>query len=136
MTKFRDVNFFLKKNKVEWTYNRYWIGLDSKAVEFLSVSGNSPYIADSTFAKENYSRDGGLSFKEEERQVLYGNYFFLKHNIDEFSYESYNFLSLLSDLGGLLEILYILFSLIPLYYYNKKLTQRKFIEKLYFVEKN
>ena len=67
---------------------------------------------------------------------MYGNYFFLHHNIEEYNYEAYNFFGLASDLGGLIEFLYILFSLFPLYYYNKKVTQQKFIEKLYFVETN
>ena len=49
LTKFRDVNFFLKKNKVEWTYNRVWVGLDQRETEFLSISGNSPYVTDASY---------------------------------------------------------------------------------------
>ena len=37
-------------------------------------------------------------------------------------------------MGGLIEFIYIFLSLFPFYYYNPKVTQRKFIEKLYFIE--
>jgi hypothetical protein len=57
-------------------------------------------------------------------------------DVDEYTYEAYTFISLASDLGGLIEIVYILFSIFPLYYYNPKVTQRKFIEKLFFIEKD
>ena len=37
LNKYLDTNNFLKKNKVEYTYNRYLIGLDEKEVEYLSI---------------------------------------------------------------------------------------------------
>ena len=93
-------------------------------------------ISKSFIDKGQFSRDGGKSFKEEENLLLLGTYYFLGGDIDEYTYESYNFIYLASELGGLIEFLYILFKLYPFYYYNPKVIQRKFIEKLFFVEKN
>ena len=38
-------------------------------------------------------------------------------------------------MGGFIEIMYILFAVVP-WYYNKKLSSRKFIKKLYFIDKD
>jgi len=124
------------KNKVEWTYNRYLIGFDEKEVEFISKKVNPPLLAKSFTDKGQFSRDGGKSFKEEENLVLLGTYYFLGGDYDEYTYESYNFINLASEMGGLIEFIYIFLSLFPFYYYNPKVTQRKFIEKLFFVEKD
>ena len=112
----RDNNNFLKKNLVENTYNRYLVGLDSKDHEFISVFVNPPAIIDKNIFNLNYSRDGGETFNEESNQLIYGSYFFLGENVDEYSYEAVNIISLLSDFGGFIEIFYIAFSIIPLYY--------------------
>jgi hypothetical protein len=82
----------------------------------------------------NYSRDGGETFKKETNQILYGTYFFLHQTVEEHYYEANNFVTLVSDLGGLIEFMYILLSFIPLLY-NQKVSRQKFIEKLYFVDK-
>ena len=36
-------------------------------------------------------------------------------------------------MGGFISIVYVLFSVVPLYY-NNKLSDRKFIKKMYFIE--
>ena len=107
--------------------------MDSKEHEFLSVSVNPPYSIGKTYFHLNYSRDGGKTFKEETNHVLYGTYFFLGQNVDEYSYEAVNFISMVSDLGGFIEIMYITLSLIPIIY-NYKVAQKKFIDKLYFID--
>ena len=110
--------------------------MDEKEVEFLSIHVNQPLLSAKSIRTRSYSRDGGKSFQVETNQYLLETFYFLQGDVDEFTYESYNFINVASDLGGLAEILFILFSLFPFYYYNPKVTQRKFIEKLYFVEKD
>jgi hypothetical protein len=58
-----DCNIFLQKNKVEYTYNRYLIGFDTKEVEYLTVDVKTPLLSDPWLDIGNYSRDGGNSFK-------------------------------------------------------------------------
>ena len=134
LDKFRDSNNFLQKNNVKNTYNRYWVGMDEKKNEFLSVKVNSPYTNTLTIFNLNYSRDGGNTFAMESNQILYGTYFFLGQNLDKYSYEVVNFISLVSELGGFIEFMYITLSLIPIIY-NSRLVRKKFIDKLYFIDK-
>ena len=134
LDKFRDSNNFLQKNNVKNTYNRYWVGMDEKKNEFLSVKVNSPYTNTLTIFNLNYSRDFGNTFAMESNQILYGTYFFLGQNLDEYSYEAVNFISLVSELGGFIEFMYITLSLIPIIY-NSRLVRKKFIDKLYFIDK-
>ena len=65
---------------------------------------------------------------------MYGTYFFLGQNLGEYSYEAENFVSMMSEIGGLIEALYIAFGLFPLFY-NSLVAQNKFIDKLYFIDK-
>ena len=108
--------------------------MDEKKNEFLSVKVNSPYTNTLTIFNLNYSRDGGNTFAMESNQILYGTYFFLGQNLDEYSYEAVNFISLVSELGGFIEFMYITLSLIPIIY-NSRLVRKKFIDKLYFIDK-
>ena len=66
---------------------------------------------------------------------MYGTYFFLQESVNEFSYEANNFVSLVSELGGFIEILYIFLMLIP-YLYNSRVAHRKFIKKLYLIKRD
>ena len=70
----------------------------------------------------------------EAQEIMYGTYFFLQQSINEYSYEANNFVSLYSELGGFIEIMYITLSIIP-FLYNYRKANQKFIEKLYVVEK-
>ena len=45
-----------------------------------------------------------------------------------------NFIGVISEIGGLAEILFITFSIIPILI-NNDVAEKKFIKKLYFVEK-
>jgi hypothetical protein len=110
--------------------------LDEREVEFLRTKINSPLLSDKNDEKGNYTRDGGKTFYEEENQNLMATYYFLGGDLDEYFYDTFNFINLASELGGLIEVIYIIFSLFPFFYYNPKVTQRKFIEKLFFVEKD
>ena len=56
-------------------------------------------------------------------------------SVDEFSYTAYNIIDLISKLGGSAVILFNAFSLFPLYYYNVKIANKKFINKLFFIDK-
>ena len=63
----------------------------------------------------------------EDKVMLYSFNYFLWHNIEEFSYEAYNFISLASDLGGLLEALFLFLSVVPYYWWNPIVTEKKFL---------
>ena len=41
---------------------------------------------------------------------------------------------MMSEIGGLIEALYIAFGIIPLFY-NSQVAENKFIDKLYFIDK-
>ena len=98
------------------------IGFDEKETEFLSIKPNTPLNSGKSIWTATYSRDGGKTFAEEESQVLMGTYYLLWGDVEEFTYEAYNFINLASALGGLLESLFLVFSLIPFYFYNPKVT--------------
>jgi hypothetical protein len=108
--------------------------MDAKLNEFISIKVNPPLVIGKTIFNLNYTRDGGQTFREETNQILYGTYFFLGQNVDEYTYEAVNFISLVSELGGFIEIMYITLMLIP-WVYNTKLAQKKFIDKLYFIDR-
>ena len=98
------------------------IGFDEKETEFLSIKPNPPLNSGKTIYKRSYSRDGGKTFAEEESQYLMTTYYNLLGNVEEFTYESFNIINLASELGGLYEFIFILFSLFPFYFYNQKVT--------------
>ena len=109
--------------------------MDIKNHEFLSMIVNPPYNTGKTVFNKNYSRDGGDSVHMESNHALYGTYFFLQESVNEFSYEANNFVSLVSELGGFIEIIYIFLMLIP-FLYNSRIAHRKFIDKLYLIKKD
>lgn len=53
------------------------------------------------------SRDGGKSFGNETVQMLFGSYYFMSEDMKIFNYTKFTFTDLLSDIGGLFEILYM-----------------------------
>jgi hypothetical protein len=44
---------------------------------------------------------------------MYGAFIYLGENVNEYTYEAVNFIMLVSELGGFIEILYISLMLIP-----------------------
>ena len=54
--------------------------------------------------------------------------------INEYSYEASNFIGLVSDLGGFIEIMFITLSVIPIVY-NSKVARKLFVKKLYFIDR-
>ena len=54
--------------------------------------------------------------------------------VNEYSYEASNFISLVSDLGGFIEIVYIILSIIP-YLYNNRAANKLFVSNLYYIDK-
>ena len=62
INEYRDSNNFIKINKVDNTYNRYFIGFDAKTNSFLSTVSNAPFVSGPMIMNYYYSSDGGNSF--------------------------------------------------------------------------
>ena len=105
-----------------YEYNRYFSWNSAKEVEYLSLKKNTPLLSKPWLDKGKFSRDAGKSFKYEENLVLFGNYYFLGGDMDEYSYEAFDIVSLASNFGGLIEFVYIFLSLYPFWFYNPKVT--------------
>ena len=65
---------------------------------------------------------------------MYGAFIYVGENVQEYSYEAENIISLLSEIGGFIEIIFLALAPISVLY-NARLAQKKFADKLYFVDK-
>ena len=76
------------------------------------------------------SRDGGLTYKTENMQVLYGTWFFLSEQVGVHRLVPYTILDLVTELGGFSVALYEI-SVFVAAYFGRKPILEKFIRKLY-----
>ena len=120
------------QNLVDVTYNRYLVGFDRAYYKFLTVNSKSSSNSGDGHYTLNFTENG--VFSEQNIQVLYGAYINVGENIQEYSYEAENIITLLSEMGGFIEIIFLALAAIPLIY-NTTLAEKKFLDKLYFVDK-
>ena len=87
-----------------------------------------------TYFYFNYTADNGKTFFDANNQIMYGAFIYVADNVNEYTYEAATFISLVSELGGFIEIMYIFLMAIP-FLFNAKVAEKMFIDKLYFVDK-
>ena len=81
------------------------------------------------------SLDGGKTFNNQKSLVLYGTYFFLSNELVNHTRKAENILEIISNLGGMFEILWVLFMYIGNSVNNKYITA-KFIREIYSKKKD
>ena len=122
----------ITQNLVDVTYNRYFIGFDRANHKFLTVNSKSSDNTGNGHFTLNYTENGITS--EKSIEVVYGAYLHVGENIQEYSYEAENIITLLSEIGGFIEIIFLALASIPLIY-NTNLAEKKYLDKLYFIDK-
>ena len=79
------------------------------------------------------STDNMKTFVNEENLHLGGTFFFLADTIQTHSYSPYNYIQLFSDFGGLVDLIMMVFAIIPMMYSDRTVLQ-KFLRSQYFVK--
>jgi hypothetical protein len=107
--------------------------LDSgKEYSFVDYTEGAVWYGNPYYYTRNETLDGTL-YQEQSKQKLFGCYFFLSTDRVEHARDAQNFFNILSEFGGLLEIL--IGSLGIFKVVNKKLKIAKQIRSLYVVKK-
>ena len=130
--KYRDNNNFLRYNNVEYKDNRYNFLENEKESQFIDMILGPTWISNALYYDRRITRDGVNFFYEEQNQLL-GTYYFYGVEMLEHSRSARNFIDVLSDWGGLQQIVVTLFGVF-VYGINEKFKKAKFIRSFYFLK--
>ena len=114
LDQYRDNNNFVRINEVETNDNRLNIFANPKDYSFMDFTVNPTWIGFSeAWPVDNVTRDGGVSWKEKESQlILFGSYFFMSEERVVHHRQLQNIMQVLADFGGIQEIFLFLFVVI------------------------
>ena len=116
---YEDNNNYFRINKAYSTYNRLKIWEDENDYTFYDVIQNPPFYAIPFSETYHQSTDNMKTFKDEENVHLAGTFFFLADTIQTHTYDPYNYIQLFSDFGGLVDIVVMVFAIIPMIYSDR-----------------
>lgn len=71
------------------------------------------------------SRDDGKTFQNETHRLVWGTFFFLADDMKKHIRSDYNLISLLGDIGGLIEAMYVVIYFIPFMFNNLSLENKQ-----------
>jgi len=91
------------------------------------------WVGSKKIKKVKVSRDGGVTYNKEARQILVAQYFFLGEEIMTHSRVAYLWLMLIGSYGGLYKLIMGLTMQNFVFKYNKKHIIAKFIRGLYYL---
>lgn len=74
--------------------------------DFLDLDLGPVWISTSYIEHHNTSTDGGLTYFWDDNQLIYGTFFFLSEQKVDHKRNLYNFVDLLSELGGIFTTIY------------------------------
>ena len=74
---YRDNNNFIKLNTAKSSDSRNPLVSKSRAYYFLNSVANPIWIGKTSKQPENITDDGGLTWKQDTDELLFGSYFFL-----------------------------------------------------------
>lgn len=109
-----DNNNFFRINKVRDKFNR-WNPFQYLEFTYIDIQSNPRWNGLQAMVDYNISRDNGKTFQLETNQILFGSYFFLSEEIIQYNRKLFNFVDLLSDIGGLLGGIMALLRLVIMY---------------------
>ena len=110
---YRDSNNFLEYNKVTTRDSRLLPYIQDN-YKFLKLE-KGPVWTSSSYTLHHRLTDDGIHFREVEEDILFGTYFFLSNVKTEHQRNLFNFVSLLSQLGGIYATLFAAFSAVGKY---------------------
>ena len=130
-TEYRDQNLYIRINDVETNDNRQSLFEISDKYRYIDFTAGPGWIGPSEIWVRNVSRDDGKTFKPENQLIIYGTYFFMSNDIAYQSRTVYNLLTVISDFGGIMEILTFVF-MVSCTAFNDQQLVAKSIRSLFF----
>ena len=115
--------------------NRFKLWEEDKQFEFFSIEKKAPWEGSKRVMNQNVSSDGGKTFGYKQEQILFGTYFFLDDDMITINRSVYNILDLFSNVGGLLSLLRVVFSVVGLEIGQEAIIGT-IIKHLYFIQDN
>ena len=77
---YRDNNNFIRHNQFTFTIDRWTLAPKQYEAEFLDYTPYPTWVGDTFVWQLNSTRDGGLTWKVEEFNMVFGVYFFLSED--------------------------------------------------------
>ena len=128
--KYRDNNNFLRHNTLEFTVDRWNLAPTSYEQTFLDMT--STPVWEGTELKQSYnaSRDGGVTWQNEDFGFIFGTFFFLSEEKVQIYKTVANITEVIAIVEGVLGLLMILVQIIPMKF-NTKQMEAKTIRNCY-----
>lgn len=76
----------------------------------------------------------GITFQQEKGDILFSSYFFMGNEVKYHEFTAFNFIDVLSSIGGLFSVIASFFGVIA-YWINERTIIAKYIRSLYFIDK-
>lgn len=133
-TTYRDNNNFINVNKASSSDARYSITSDSNDYFFLNTELGPAWTSSSWVKPENTTDDKGVTWSTQADEIIFGAYFFLAEVRGVHTLSRYNTFSFLSQIGGLVNTLTLLFGVFMIVY-NKQASATEVIKHMYFSPK-
>lgn len=88
-------------------------------------------MADAWKKTENMTEDGGKTFFNAEDEIIFGAYFFLSDIQSIHKLSRYDFLAILSHMGGLVNTITLVIGFLMIYYNSVSIASRV-VQNLYY----
>lgn len=116
---YRDNNNFIRFNSLKFTTNRWTLAPQEITQYFLDYTAYPNWIGDKFPWVLNSTRDGGLTWKVENFQMLFGVYFFLSEDkVERFKILS-NISEVIAIIEGVAGLALLFIAIIPRYINRK-----------------